>query len=382
MKSKILFEIIKKEIRDVIRDKKTLIMMIIVPIFLYPILFGLMMSMQNSMISVDESEYSKIGFAFTTDDAMESIIKELKIEKTEGNEKELKQKFEDGEINAYITRKNNTFYLFYSEEGQYGQATLQVATDFVAAYEKVAQSTILLKNNLNPETFFNIYTIKTKEQSGKDALTEMLLGMIPTFILMSATLTAIIAAIDMTAGEKERGTLETLLTFPIKSSVIISGKFIATTLCTMLSSIIGFISMYGVLYFLSGKLEAFKEIQLLNAQNFVYALIVFIVYAMLISAAAIALASKAKSFKEAQNITQPLTFISIFPMFLSMLGTNTSLTLSFIPFANVNLLLGDIISNNLEISYLLIAVVSSIVFTAILLKIVSSLYKSDKILFQ
>lgn len=381
MKNNLLFEIIKKEIRDVIRDKKTLLMMIIVPIFLYPIMFGFLMSFENSIMTADESVYSKIGFAFEVDEALENIIKELKIEKTEGTQNELKEKFDEGEIDAYITRKDNTFYVFYSEEGQYGQVTLQVAYNLIDAYEKVAQSTILINNKINPEKFYNIYTVKAKEQSGKDAITEMLLGMIPSFILMAATLTATFAAIDMTAGEKERGTLETLLTFPIKSSFIIFGKFIATTLCTMVSSLIGFISMYGVLYFMSGKLEAFKGIKLLNIQNFIFALIIFIVYSMLISADAISLASKAKSFKEAQNITQPLAFFSIFPMFLSMVGTKTSLSLSIVPFINVNLLLGDIISNNLNISYLLIAVASSIVFTVIILNIVSSLYKSDKILF-
>ena len=108
----------------------------------------------------------------------------------------------------------------------------------------------------------------------------------------------------------------------------------------------------------------------------------FIVFSMLISAIAIVMASSAKSFKEAQNSTQPLAFISMIPMFLSMMGTNLNTTLSLIPFVNVNLLLADIISNTVNIQYFLITIVSNIVFIFIVLKAVIKLYKSDKILFS
>ena len=55
-----VFEIIKKEIRDVIRDKKTLLMMIVVPILLYPIFFGFMLTMQEDMMNVEEDVYNTI----------------------------------------------------------------------------------------------------------------------------------------------------------------------------------------------------------------------------------------------------------------------------------------------------------------------------------
>lgn len=210
----------------------------------------------------------------------------------------------------------------------------------------------------------------------------MMLGMIPTFILMTATLTAVFAAIDMTAGEKERGTLETLVTFPLKNGDIIYGKFFATSICTVISSVVGFVSMYGVLYVLSGKLDSFREMELLTAKSFVLALILFVLYAMLISALAIMIASKAKSFKEAQNSTQPLAFVSLIPMFLTMMGTKLSASLAAVPFINVYLLLNDIISNTVNMQFFAIVAASTIVFIFIVLKAVTKLYKSDKILFS
>ena len=209
-----------------------------------------------------------------------------------------------------------------------------------------------------PDEIFNVYTVEIKDVSDKNAYTQAMLGMVPTFILMTATLTAVFAAIDMTAGEKERGTLETLLTFPLKNGDIIGGKFIATTICTIVSSVVGFLSMYGVLLYLSKNLESFKGMELLSVQNIFLAIIMFIVFAMLISAIAIVMASKAKSFKEAQNSTQPLAFISMIPMFLSMMGTKLDSTLALIPFVNVNLLLSDIISNTVNMQYFIITIIA------------------------
>lgn len=380
--SSMIFEIIKKEIRDVIRDKKTLIMMIVVPILLYPIMFGFILTMEDSMLNVDENEYNKIGFAFQPDNSLNNIIDELKVQKTIGKEDELKDKFENEELNAYITLENNNFTIYYTQQDTNGYKTLELAYEVIESYKKVVQSQMLVANGLVPDEVFNVYTIEEKDVSEKDAYTEMMLGMVPTFILMTTTLTAVFAAIDMTAGEKERGTLETLLTFPLKNGDIIYGKFFATTICTVISSILGFASMYGVLYYLSGKLETFNGMELLTIKSFMLALIVFILYAMLISALSIMIASKAKSFKEAQNSTQPLAFVSLIPMFISMMGTKLSTTLALIPFINVNLLLNDIISNSVNMQYFVLSALSNIVFIFVVLKAVTKLYKSDKILFS
>ena len=383
MKNKnMVFEIIKKEIRDVIRDKKTLLMMIVVPIILFPIFFGFMLTMQEDMMNVEEEVYNTIGFAFETDDAMNTIIDEMEIQKQTGTEEEFKEKLANGEINAYITLKDSEFTIYYTEQDTYGYATLELAYELLAGYTQSIQSQMLTSEGLIPEEIFNIYTIKEEDTSDRDAYTEMILGMVPSFILMSATLTAIFSAIDMTAGEKERGTLETLLTFPIKNSDIITGKFLATTICTVVTSLLGFSSMYAVLYYFSGTLESFSGMELLTVKSMILVLIIFIVFAMLVSALAIVIASKAKSFKEAQNSSQPLSFLCLVPMFISMMEIELDMTLALIPFVNVSLLINQIISNSVNMQYFTIMVISNIAFIFILLKAISKLYKSDKILFS
>lgn len=383
MKNKsMVFEIIKKEIRDVIRDKKTLLMMIVVPILLYPIFFGFMLTMQEDMANVEESVYNTIGFTFETDDTMNTIIDEMEIQKQTGTEEELREKLENGEINGYITLNGNEFTIYYTEQDTYGYATLELAYEVLGGYTQAIQSQMLTSEGLIPDEIFNVYTMEVEDVSNRNAYTETMLSMVPSFILMTTTLTAIFSAIDMTAGEKERGTLETLLTFPIKNSDIITGKFIATTLCTIVSAILGFSSMYTVLYYMSGKLETFTGMELLTAQSIILLLIIFAIFSMLVSALAIVVASKAKSFKEAQNSSQPLSFLCLIPMFISIMGIELNTTLALIPFVNVSLLINQIISNSVNMQYFVIMVISNIAFIFILLKAISKLYKSDKILFS
>ena len=175
MKNKsMIFEIIKKEIRDVIRDKKTLLMMIVVPLVLYPLMFGFILTLEDSMMNADESNYNRIGFAFETDKAMNTVIEELEIQKIQGTEDELKEQFNNGEIDAYITLKDKEFTIYYTEGNTYGYATLQMARELIEGYKKAIQSQILTAEGLIPDEIFNVYTVETKDISEKDAYSEMM----------------------------------------------------------------------------------------------------------------------------------------------------------------------------------------------------------------
>ena len=96
----------------------------------------------------------------------------------------------------------------------------------------------------------------------------------------------------------------------------------------------------------------------------------------------IALASNAKSYKEANSSLASLNLIPAIPMFLPMFGIKTNLTLSFIPLISQGLILNDIYSSNINTTYLIIMFVSSIVYIIVLIILISKQYKSEKVLFS
>ena len=92
-----LWNILKKELREMFRDKKSLSMMLVIPIFVPLIVLG-MSALFEVQANKDIEEYNKIGFAYELSEEEKNIAKELNIEVNEGNEDELKTKYKNDEI--------------------------------------------------------------------------------------------------------------------------------------------------------------------------------------------------------------------------------------------------------------------------------------------
>ena len=203
------------------------------------------------------------------------------------------------------------------------------------------------------------------------------------FIIMAITVSATYPATDATAGEKERGTLETLLTFPIKSKDIIIGKFLSVTLSSVITGVLSLILAIISLKIANNMFSIYEGMDLmLPASSLIFALIVILAYSLLISGLCIAIASKSKTFKEAQSALTPLTFISFFPgMIAFMIGITTTNVYACIPFLNYTLIFTDITSGNINFVHILLMLVSTIIIIAVVLKIIIKQYKSERVLF-
>ena len=375
-------EIIKKEIRDVIRDKKIILMMLVMSVLLGPGAIYMYLSNLEENLQVDIINNNTIGFAFELDSTMEVIAQEVGIQKISGTEKELKTKLEEKKIDAYISFENNTFKIYYVKESGKSQKALELVYTLLENYVRLMQNQILTSNGLLQEEVFNIYEVEVENISDGHAYVVLIMSVVTMMTIMIFSLFAVYPAIDITAGEKERGTLETLFTFPINKSSIIMGKFIATSLCSLLPGVLSFGLMYIVLWIFSGRIEYFGEMQLLNASSICLLLLLFIMLSMLASAIAMASASGAKSFKEAEYSTMPVAFLGILPMYVQTLGVELNLITSFIPFVNIGLLMEQIFFGSVNILYFIIMVISTIVVIIIMLKFVAKLYKSERILFS
>ena len=101
-----LFNILKKELRELFRDKKSLAMMLVIPIFIPLLIIG-MSALFEAQVSKDVEEYNKIGFSYELSEEEKEIAKNMKIEVVTGTEEELKQKYDNGEIYLYVTKDNN-----------------------------------------------------------------------------------------------------------------------------------------------------------------------------------------------------------------------------------------------------------------------------------
>ena len=113
MKNNNLLNMLKKELKELFRDKKSLAMMLVIPIFIPLLVIG-MSALFEMQVNKDVEEYNKIGFTYELSQEEQEIAKNMNIEIIKGTEEELKEKYENGEINLYVTKltsKKNIFKL-------------------------------------------------------------------------------------------------------------------------------------------------------------------------------------------------------------------------------------------------------------------------------
>jgi len=381
MKSNVI-NILKKELREMFRDKKSLAMMLIIP-FMIPLLVIGMSALFEYQTNGVEGTYNRIGFAYEATSIEEEIIKELGIFGVRGTEEELKSQFDEGKIDAYITKKENT-YIINGDDSENTTVASRLIETYFNTYKEYLQSTYLENNNVNSEEILNIITLDKNIEMTENFFANYITVYAFLFIIMAITISATYPATDATAGEKERGTLETLLTFPIKSKDIIVGKFLSVTVSSVVTGLLSLILMIIALLVSENMFKIYEGVNLmLPITSLIFALLVIVVYSFLISGLCIAVASKSSTFKSAQSALTPLTFISFFPgMIAFMINIKTNIVLSFIPFLNFTMLFTDITNGNVEYINIIAMIISTFIIIAVVLNIIIRQYKSEKVLFS
>lgn len=384
MKNKI-FCVLKKELREVFRDKKSLSMMLLIPIMIPLILIGVS-ALFDSQINRNLEEFNNIGFSYKLNNIEKELAKENKIDTKTGSLEEMKKLYKDKKIDVYIEKKDNNYIINYDKNNETSSSTVILAEKFLEQYKLILQDNYLKNNNLDSNSVLNIINISYNEIGKKED--NFYVNYITTyafiFIIMSITISATYPATDATAGEKERGTLETLLTFPIKNRDIIIGKYLSVSISSVITGVLGFILSLISLLYISNTFSIFKGISLIPSFNtIIITILIIISYSLLISGLCIAVASLSKTFKEAQSALTPITFLSIIPgMVAFMTNIKTTALISIIPFLNYVQIFNDVNSNKINILHISLMFISTIIYIIIVLNYIIKQYRNEKVLFN
>ncbi len=381
MENNNLLNILKKELRELFRDKKSLVMMLVIPIFIPLLVIG-MSALFDMQVNKDVEEYNKIGFNYELTQEEKEIAKNMNIEVINGTEEELKEKYNNGEINLYVTNENNNKYILNTGTSDNDTYAVNLMKSYFETLKGYLQTNYLNSNNINPHEVLNIISVEENIFEEDNYFTNYIKNYAFLFIIMAITVSATYPATDTTAGEKERGTLETLLTFPIKSKDIIVGKFLGVSISSIITGIISLILAIISLLVAGNMFSIYEGIDIMfSGTSLIFAIIVIIAYSFFISGLCISIASTSKTFKEAQSALTPLTFISFFPgMIAFMVGIETTPLLSIIPFLNFTLLFTDISNGNVNIVNILLMAVSTILYITIVLRYIIKQYKPEVVL--
>ncbi len=370
-----------KELRGIIRDKKSLQKLIIYPLII-PIvilLFGFIFD------SMNESKYM-VGSNYEPTQEEKTIIKELdNIElKKYNNKKELEEAYSNKEIDGYIIKEDNEYTIYADDSQNSGAFVLSYASTYLDTYNKLLGNKELIKDGINPTKVFNNINIKVESLTKDDTnmMTSMIFSLVITYLIMIVVMVCVVVVTDATSGEKERGTLETILTFPIRSSELVLGKYLATSI---LGFVVGLISyVLSIPTVMIGR-ELFKSYEDMvistSAESVILVVLVIFLTALLSAGICMVLAGKAKTYKEAQSSLQFISLLPMIPYFLKMMEIDNSV-FNLIPIANCGSLLNDIIVNNINYQSLLVIIGTTIIYTIAILLYISKQYKKEETLFS
>lgn len=211
-----------------------------------------------------------------------------------------------------------------------------------------------------------------------------ILGQIVPLILIVMTVTgAIYPAIDLTAGERERGTLETLMVAPVPTVDLIAGKFVVVTLIGLMSAVLNLLSVGGTIYFggLGSVLTRGAELVFpLSALPWI--LVLMVPLAVMFSAMLLAVCSFARSFKEAQNYIVPVMLAAMIPGVVGILpGTRLEGPIVIMPVANIVVLTRELFLGRFDYFAIFVVALSTSLYAGAAVAIAAKLFGQEAVLF-
>lgn len=383
-----LFTIFKKELIDTLRDRRTIIAMILVPLLLFPVLIGVTAKIQISQAKKAKEKVLKVallidGNAVQFKDMLSSRDDVQLIENIQADSIEayIQKDSLDG---AFIFSKNFDQQVaefraggidFYFKSTEENDITKNRLMDMVKDFEKKLISTRFDKLKLDDSIIKTVNLTEYNVATPKQKLGSLIGGFLPYIFIIFCFLGGMYPAIDLAAGEKERGTLETLLTSPVNRFQILLGKFIVVVLAGITSALVSILGLYLGIRQVNEIPQEFLKLLLsiLEFQSIALLLSLLLPLTIFFAGVQLSLSIFAKSFKEAQSIISPLSMVVIIPAAIGLIpGITLNTTTALIPILNVSLATKEIISGTIQPS-LLIEVYASLIFLAGI-----SLYGSSK----
>jgi sodium transport system permease protein len=233
------------------------------------------------------------------------------------------------------------------------------------------------------------FKVETVNVASARKMSGLMLGNFLGYFMVILMLTGgMYPAIDMTAGEKERRTLEVLLASPASREEIVLGKILATITATVVTALLTIGSFGGSIYFsmLSGRKRGpFGEITEIPLDAVTLGLMTISIIPMAVMGAAlfIAVATLAKSYKEAQSYLTPLIMIFIFPATVSFLpGFKLNVGLALIPVINFSQFVKELMLGDWSWPSFLVSLLANLVYAFVAFAIAVRMFKNESVLFR
>jgi sodium transport system permease protein len=382
--SKIIL-LFKKEIIDAIRDSRTFIVCIVMPFILYPILFAAMGFFIVSEKNKEEQLIYKIGII--NQRAMPGLLTELERTKRYDivEREEPSAMFKNENVKVIIHVKcNDSLLILYNGADKESNNAMRRIEMLLSEYRYSRVRIRILEEGLD-ESILNPFAIEKVNIAPSEKMGGFLLGiLIPYMLMILAFQGAMRMAVDITAGEKERKTIETLLVTDIKRSEIIISKCLATFALALMTTVFGLV---GLVITVQSGLSLFGQLGNLSLTipwlSCLLMLIVMFPLLLLFSVMLVAIGSAARSTNQANTYAiYCLIVVIVLAIFSVVRMTSPETMMFFIPVLNAAISQQQILVGKVNIFHLIITMGSSIVYAAVAYLFTKHSFEKEEILFR
>lgn len=392
----------RKELTEALRDRRTMITMVVVPLLIFPLLsvgFGALVSALLKKAQDERPRVMLRGGEDSTD--VVAGLRKLDTISIVPFDPDWQTQIVDKKIPAAIEipagfqkslaeQKQQTVTIYDYEGDVKSEIAKSKIEKYFSDYRDSVVKGRLAAKGLG-ESVLKPFEVKTKnvappEKSGGALFFGGFIAYIVVFLCFNGGMHP---AMDLTAGEKERGTMETILSSPISRMHLVLGKFLLVFTTALTTAALSVLSM-GISFAIA---NAFRATPIQAGENgltfhigFGAALSVFIMalpLAVLFSAVLITIATFAKSYKEAQSYITPLIFIVVLPAIAAMIPTiELDPKLALIPVLNVSLLCKELVIGTYHWNYIALIFASTCVYAAAALFLAVKMFQRESVLFR
>jgi sodium transport system permease protein len=393
----------KKELTEALRDRRTVISTILVPLLLFPVLSVGFGALAVALVGKAKGEVPKVMLRGGEDSpaVVEGLRKLDKIEivpatsgwKDQIINKEIRAAVEipAGFQSDVAQEKSDTVKIYNYE----GEMKSEFASDKVENYLKDYSNTVvkarLAAKNL-PVGVLKPFEFRRENVAPPEKVSGAAIGGLIGYMVILLCMTgAMYPAMDLTAGEKERGTMETILSSPISRMHLVLGKFLLILTAALGTAALSVLSMGASFSVLShytgqtagGRAAAAGLLLKLGPKTVISVFLMALPLAVLFSAVLMTIALFAKTYKEAQSYLTPMTFVVIIPALAAMLpGAELTPKLSLIPILNVSLLCKELVAGTYHWNYIGIIFASTCVYAVAALFLAIKMFQRESVLFR
>jgi len=420
--------IARKELLDTLRDRRTLFVALVLPLLLYPaLLLGLTQVIGATKRNLEEEKQSVLVDGLDADPELaEALAEGLELKSLdhaaelrarlrsiadgisamdeEASDAEVEERrlqvrgiLDQNDVAGVLfarleggaempAARNEVMLLFDATNDESRAARMKVRAALRDYAEREREHAKELYTEQRPLLEFMVHPIDVRtvevassQQKGAYSFAPMLALLI---VLMCLT-GAFYPAVDLAAGEKERGTMETLLVAPVTRTDIVLGKFVAVWVVAVVTALLNLGVMGLTFSKLAGMLPGSGVAFSMPAGALAAVTLILIPTAALFAAVALAASSFATSYKEGQHYLSPI-FLVVMPLAMVAMLPNVELgpTLALVPVANVVLLVKAMLLGGEGARWALLATASMAVYAGLALMVTVSLFKRESVLFR